>query len=102
MKKKPSSTNSESSAVPELPEIARELRALPASLAARDFEVSLLRENLHSLHAELLERDDNIQDEVHDLEAAQELERRRGTEAAKHTRSCVDSSARPVWRVKAR
>ena len=83
MKKTTSSNKPQPAAAPDLLEIARELKALRASLATRDAEVSALRENLHSLHAELLDRDDNLQEELHDLESSHELARLSGGEASR-------------------
>ena len=82
MKKTTSPNEPQPAAAPDLLEIARELKALRASLATRDAEVSALRESLHSLHAELRERDEDIEEELHDLESAQEIAKLSGAEAS--------------------
>lgn len=83
MKKKPSSSSDSRLAPIELAEIARELKALRASLAVRDKEVAELRGNVDALRAELLDRDETIQEELHDLESVQELAKFSGSEASR-------------------
>ncbi len=83
MKKTTPPNDPQQPAAPELLEIARELKALRASLTSRDGEIATLRESLQWLHAELRERDERFEEELHELESAQEIAKLSGGDASR-------------------
>ena len=63
-------------------DIAGELKALREQLSARDREISSLRDRFESMRDEFLNRDDGLEEGLHDLESTQELARLTGLESS--------------------
>jgi len=54
-------------------DIAGELKVLREHLRARDEEIGTLREQMETMRDELLDRDDGLEESLHDIESTQEL-----------------------------